>query len=60
LVAALSAFLNRFVASFRSRTAANGLSTTFVVLRSFQWSTGNSRKVTIRSQYFSMIVAAFE
>ena len=39
---ALSTRLNRFAADVRSRTEANGLSTTFVVRRCFQWAAGKS------------------
>ena len=40
---ALSTRLNRFAADVRSRTEANGLSTTFVVRRCFQWASGVER-----------------
>ena len=39
---ALSTLLNRFAASVRSLSAANGDSTTFVVLRCLQCSAGKS------------------
>ena len=39
---ALSTRLKRFAAVVLSRTAAKGLSTTFVVRRCFQWSSGKS------------------
>jgi hypothetical protein len=39
---AFSTFLNRFAAAVRSRTAANGDSTTFVVRRCFQCAFGKA------------------
>lgn len=39
-VVAFGVVLNRFAAPVHSRTAANGLSTTSVVRRRFQWASG--------------------
>ena len=45
-----STFLNRLAADVRSRTAANGLSTTFVVRRCLQCPAGKSKNAVIRPQ----------
>ena len=56
---ALPTRLYRFVAEVRRRTEAKGLSTTFVVLRCFQWLSGKPKNVTIRSQSSSSVSTAF-